>query len=265
VREDSDSPRRSAVVTGAASGIGRAIAVRLAGDGLDLTVVDLSTAAADLEALVAQLTNAGARASAVAADVSRAPEVEAAVASHVETYGGLDVMVANAGTAVTAPLLETTDEQWQRTIEVNLRGVFNCYRAAARQMVAQGRGGRLIGAASVASHRGGKWQGAYSASKFAVRGLSQSVAQELGEHGITVNVYSPGVVDTPMWQSIDRAITARTGAPVGTALAGMVEQIPLGRLEAPEDVAAVVSFLASPDAGYVTGQSIVVDGGMWFS
>ena len=134
------------------------------------------------------------------------------MASHVETYGGLDVMVANAGTAVTAPLLETTDEQWQRTIEVNLRGVFNCYRAAARQMVAQGRGGRLIGAASVASHRGGKWQGAYSASKFAVRGLSQSVAQELGEHGITVNVYSPGVVDTPMWLSIDRAITARTGA-----------------------------------------------------
>lgn len=110
-----------------------------------------------------------------------------------------------------------------------------------------------------------KWQGAYSASKFAVRGLSQSVAQELGEHGITVNVYSPGVVDTPMWLSIDRAITARTGAPVGSAMAGMVEQIALGRLEAPEDVAAVVSFLASPDAGYVTGQSIVVDGGMWFS
>ena len=212
MRENSGSPRRTAIITGAASGIGRAIAVRLAGDGLDVTVVDLPSAAADLETLVTQLTNAGARCSAVAADVSRAPEVEAAVASHVETYGGLDVMVANAGTAVTAPLLETTDEQWQRTIEVNLRGVFNCYRAAARQMVAQGRGGRLIGAASVASHRGGKWQGAYSASKFAVRGLSQSVAQELGEHGITVNVYSPGVVDTPMWLSIDRAITARTGA-----------------------------------------------------
>ena len=84
-----------------------------------------------------------------------------------------------------------------------MHGVFHCYRAAARQMIAQGRGGRLIGAASVAAHRGGKWQGAYSASKFAVRGLSQSVAQELAEHGITVNVYSPGVVQTPMWGSID--------------------------------------------------------------
>ncbi len=202
---------------------------------------------------------------AATADVSVAGEVEAVVAGHVATYGGVDVMVANAGIAITAPLLETTDEQWQRTIDVNLRGVFNCYRAAARHMVAQGRGGRLIGAASVASHRGGKWQGAYSASKFAIRGLSQSVAQELGEHGITVNVYSPGVVDTPMWESIDRAMTTRTGAPVGSARAGMVEQIALGRLEVPEDVAAVVSFLASPAAGYMTGQSIVVDGGMWFS
>jgi meso-butanediol dehydrogenase/(S,S)-butanediol dehydrogenase/diacetyl reductase len=262
---DDDRLSRSAIVTGAAGGIGRAIAVRLARDGLALTVVDLPTAAHQLGALVTQLTAAGARAVAAAADVSMAEEVEAAVAGHVGAHGGLDVMVANAGIAVTAPLLDTTDEQWQRTIEVNLRGVFNCYRAAARQMVSQGRGGRLIGAASVAAHRGGKWQGAYSASKFAVRGLSQSVSQELAEYGITVNVYSPGVVDTAMWQSIDRAMTTRTGEPVGSALAGMVEQIPLGRLEAPEDVAGVVSFLASPDAGYVTGQSIVVDGGMWFS
>jgi meso-butanediol dehydrogenase/(S,S)-butanediol dehydrogenase/diacetyl reductase len=253
------------MVTGAAGGIGGAIAVRLARDGLAVTAVDLPATAGRLGALVGELTVAGARALALTADVSVAEQVDAAVASHVEAHGGLDVMVANAGTAVTAPLLATTDQEWKRTIEVNLGGVFNCYRAAARQMVSQGRGGRLIGAASVASHRAGKWQGAYSASKFAVRGLSQSVAQELAEYGITVNVYSPGVVDTPMWESIDRAITALTGAPAGSALAGMVEQIPLGRLETPADVAGVVSFLASPDAGYVTGQSIVVDGGMWFS
>jgi meso-butanediol dehydrogenase/(S,S)-butanediol dehydrogenase/diacetyl reductase len=253
------------MVTGAAGGIGGAIAVRLARDGLAVTAVDLPATAGRLGALVGELTAAGARALALTADVSVAEQVDAAVASHVEAHGGLDVMVANAGTAVTAPLLATTDQEWKRTIEVNLGGVFNCYRAAARQMVSQGRGGRLIGAASVASHRAGKWQGAYSASKFAVRGLSQSVAQELAEYGITVNVYSPGVVDTPMWESIDRAITALTGAPAGSALAGMVEQIPLGRLETPADVAGVVSFLASPDAGYVTGQSIVVDGGMWFS
>ena len=117
----------------------------------------------------------------------------------------------------------------------------------------------------MAAHRGGKWQSAYSASKFAVRGFSQSVAQELAEHAITVNVYSPGVVHTPMWESIDDAMTARKHTEPGSELAGMVAGIPLGRLETPTDVAGVVSFLASPDAGYVTGQSIVVDGGMWFS
>jgi meso-butanediol dehydrogenase/(S,S)-butanediol dehydrogenase/diacetyl reductase len=191
--------------------------------------------------------------------------VDAAVAQHVRAFDGLDVMVANAGIAVTAPLLETSVDQFRQTMEINVAGVFHCYRAAARQMISQGRGGRLIGAASVAAHRGGKWQGAYSASKFAVRGLSQSVAQELAEYGITVNVYSPGVVQTPMWHSIDEAVTGRRGTTPGSEMAGMARSIPLGRLETPEDVAGVVAFLASPDAGYITGQSIVVDGGMWFS
>jgi meso-butanediol dehydrogenase / (S,S)-butanediol dehydrogenase / diacetyl reductase len=173
--------------------------------------------------------------------------------------------VANAGVAVTAPLLETTAEQWRRTMDVNLAGVFHCYRAAARQMVDAGTAGRLVGAASVAAHRGGIWQGAYSASKFGVRGLTQSVAQELAPHGITANVYSPGVVHTPMWESIDDAMTDRLGQPTGSAMQAMTDAIALGRLETPGDVAGVVSFLASPDAAYITGQSIVVDGGMWFS
>ncbi len=198
-------------------------------------------------------------------DVTDADSVDAAVAAHVAHFGGLDVMVANAGIAVTAPLIETTAEQWQQTMDVNLRGIFHCYRSAARQMISQGRGGRLIGAASVAAHRGGKWQGAYSASKFAVRGLSQSVAQELAEHQITVNVYSPGVVDTTMWEGIDAAMTRRRGTKLGSEMTGMVAGIPLGRLESPGDVAGVVAFLASQDADYITGQSIVVDGGIWFS
>ena len=228
-----------------------------------MTVVDLP--GSDVDRVVAAICAAGGSAAATTADVSIAADVAGAVSGHVETFGGLDVMVANAGIAITAALVETTAEQWEQTMAVNLRGVFNCYQSAARVMIAQGRGGRLIGAGSVAAHRAGALQGAYSASKFAVRGLTQAAAQELARYGITANVYSPGVVQTPMWEGIDDALTTRRGAPAGSAMAGMLASIPLGRLETPDDVAGVVSFLASSDAAYLTGQSIVVDGGMWFS
>jgi meso-butanediol dehydrogenase / (S,S)-butanediol dehydrogenase / diacetyl reductase len=257
-------PNRSALVTGAAGGIGRAISKRLVADGFAVSVADLSSSADQLEALVASLGGADV-ALGLLVDVTEAASVEAAVVAHVGHFGGLDVMVANAGIAVTAPLLEITAKQWQRTMDVNVKGVLHCYQSAARQMITQGRGGRLIGAASVAAHRGGKWQSAYSASKFAVRGMSQSVAQELAEHQITVNVYSPGVVHTPMWEGIDAEMSRRRGTQLGSEMAGMVAGIPLGRLELPTDVAGVVAFLASPEAAYITGQSIVVDGGMWFS
>jgi meso-butanediol dehydrogenase / (S,S)-butanediol dehydrogenase / diacetyl reductase len=256
---------RTAVVTGAARGIGRAIAARLAEDGFGVTVADLPSARDAAEDVVGEIVAAGGTARADQVDVSDGAEVERVVAAHVQAYQCLDVMVANAGIAITAPLLETTPEQWRSTIDVNLAGVFHCYQAAARTMVERGTGGRLIGAASVAAHRGGIWQGAYSASKFAVRGLTQSVAQELAPHGITANVYSPGVVHTPMWESIDDAMTQRSGTASGSAMEAMRQAIPLGRLETPSDVAGVVSFLASPDAAYITGQSIVVDGGLWFS
>jgi meso-butanediol dehydrogenase/(S,S)-butanediol dehydrogenase/diacetyl reductase len=259
------TPQRSAIVTGAARGIGRAIALRLGQDGFAVTVSDLKSAQDAALRVVEDVARGGGTARYAAADVSLPGDVEAAVAAHVQAYRGLDVMVANAGIAITAPLVETTPEQWRQTMEVNLTGVFHCYQAAARQMIDQGRGGRLIGAASVAAHRGGIWQGAYSASKFGIRGLTQSVAQELAPHGITANVYSPGVVHTPMWESIDDDMTRRTGQPTGTAMQAMTQAIALGRLETPTDVAGVVSFLASPDAAYITGQSIVVDGGMWFS
>ncbi|WP_432500170.1 SDR family oxidoreductase [Kineococcus gynurae] len=251
-------------MTGAAGGIGTAIARRLHADGLDVTLCDLASTAERLDDLATTL-DGPALARACSADVTDRAAVEAAVAAHVEAFGAIDVMVANAGIAITAGLLETTTQQWDRTMAVNVRGVFNCYSAAARQMVEHGTPGRLIGAASVAAHRAGKLQGAYSASKFAVRGLTQAVAQELAEHGITANCYSPGVVHTPMWESIDAALASRHGTPVGSEMSAMVASIPLGRLQVPDDVAGVVSFLASRDAAYITGQSLVVDGGMWFS
>jgi meso-butanediol dehydrogenase/(S,S)-butanediol dehydrogenase/diacetyl reductase len=251
-------------VTGAGRGIGKAIAERLAADGFGVSLADLPSSKDQLDTVVVDLGGPEV-ALGLAIDVTDPDSVEGAVAAHVSHFGGLDVMVANAGIALTASLVETTAEQWQLTMDTNVKGVFHCYQSAARQMIAQGRGGRLIGAASVASHRGGKWQAAYSASKFAVRGMSQSVAQELAPHQITVNVYSPGVVHTPMWEGIDAEMTRRRGTELGSEMAAMVDGIPLGRLETPTDVAGVVSFLASPDAAYITGQSIVVDGGMWFS
>ncbi|TXR55027.1 SDR family oxidoreductase [Quadrisphaera setariae] len=262
-------PLRSAVVTGAAGGIGRAVAARLSADGFAVTLLDLPRSADALRGVEDGLrASGGTGAQPVRSDhvdVTDQDDVERAFQAHAEAFGGLDVVVANAGIAVTAPLLETTAQQWDTTLAVNVRGVASCYRSGARIMIDQGRGGRLIGAASVAAHRAGRWQSAYSASKFAVRGLTQAVALELAEHQITANCYSPGVVQTPMWDGIDASLAQRTGAERGSSMAAMTGQIALGRLQTPDDVAGVVSFLASPDSAYITGQSVVVDGGMWFS
>lgn len=262
--DPAERQQRSAIVTGAASGIGRAIAIRLAADGFVLTVADLPSARADVERLVDEIVEAGGKAYPADVDVTDPALVTALVDGHAKVLGGLDVMVANAGIAITAPMLETAPEQFERTLAVNTVGVFNCYQSAARVMIAGDRGGRLIAAASVAAHRADAWQSAYSASKFAVRGFNQAVALELAEHGITANVYAPGVVSSPMWEGIDEAFTTLRGTERGSELNGMTGSIALGRLSVPEDVAGVVSFLAGPDAAYVTGQSIIVDGGMYF-
>jgi meso-butanediol dehydrogenase/(S,S)-butanediol dehydrogenase/diacetyl reductase len=254
---------RSAIVTGSAQGIGRGIAERLARDGLSVTLADLPGNLAALRETESGIAAKGGICRAATADVSVAAEVDALVAGHVAAFGGLDVMVANAGIAVTALFEETTPEVLDRTVAVNVRGVFNCYHAAAATMIRQGRGGRLIAAGSVSAHKGGEWQCAYVASKFAVRGLTQSVAHELARYGITANIYSPGVIRTPMWDAIDEVVTTKEGKPRGSQWDKMLPNIAMRRTGVPEDVAKVVSFLASEDSAYVTGQSIIVDGGIY--
>lgn len=256
---------RTAIVTGAAQGIGRGIAMRLAKDGMSVTLADLDSNQAALAEAAALITGAGGTCRTAPADVTEQAQVDGLVADHVAVFGGLDVMVANAGVTLIARFVDTTPEILNRTFDINFKGVFHCYMAAARQMIAQGRGGRLIGACSISGHKGGDWVAAYVASKFAVRGLTQSVALELAPHGITANVYSPGMVDTPMYQEIDRMVTEREGKPRGSQIQKMAATIPMGRFATPTDIANVVSFLASEDSAYVTGQSLVVDGGIYMN
>jgi meso-butanediol dehydrogenase/(S,S)-butanediol dehydrogenase/diacetyl reductase len=256
---------RSAIVTGSAQGIGRGIAARLAQDGMAVTLADLYSNTKALSEATEAITRAGGRCLAAFANVSNAAEVEKLITDHVAAWGGLDVMVANAGIAITAHFVDTTADDIDRTMAVNVRGVFNCYKSAATQMIKQGRGGRLIAAGSVSAHKGGEWQCAYVASKFAVRGLNQTVALELAKYGITCNIYSPGVIKTPMWDSIDEVVTTKEGTPRRSQWDKMLPNIALGRTGVPEDVARLVSFLASEDSAYVTGQSIIVDGGIYMN
>lgn len=256
---------RVALVTGAARGIGRGIALRLAADGLDVAVNDIGANSDQLDDVAEEIRATGRRSATIIADVSQPDEVERMVASVADELGRLDVMVANAGIAQVKPLLEVTPEDFDGLMAVNLRGVFLCYKAAAQQMIRQGGGGKIIGAASIAAHKGFAMLGHYSASKWAVRGLTQAAAQEWAEHGITVNAYCPGIVGTAMWEQIDAELGGYMGLGKGEALEQFSQLIALGRVETPEDVACFVSYLASKDSDYMTGQSVMIDGGVLFS
>lgn len=250
-----------ALVTGAGRGIGRAIALRLAQEGADVAVVDIDEAGA--RSVAQEARSVGRRALSIKADVSRRDEVEVMVARAGDELGGLDIAIANAGIVAITPLLDMAEPDWDRLFAVNVKGVWLTAKAAARRMIQQGRGGRLI----LASSRAGKTPsrlhatGAYATSKHAVVGLTRALAFELAKHQITVNAYCPGVVDTDMLASIDRAVAERRGMPPGTYREESIAQIPLGRIEQPEDVANLVAWLASGEAAYMTGQAVNIEGG----
>lgn len=250
-----------AIVTGGGSGIGRAVARRLAREGCKVTVADLNEAAATQVA--GEIAALGGVALPLVVDVTRKNDVEQMVQETVKQLGPLTIQVNNAGIVRIATLLETDEATWDAIMNVNAKGVLFCAQAAAHQMIEQGRGGRIVNNASAAGKMapGKNPLGAYSASKHAVIGLTKQMAMEWAVHGILVNAVCPGIVDTPMWDAIDRAVAERQGAPIGSIKAQMVAGVPLGRIEQPEDVANMVAFLVSADADYVTGQAFNVCGG----
>jgi meso-butanediol dehydrogenase/(S,S)-butanediol dehydrogenase/diacetyl reductase len=258
-----DLDGRVAIVTGGGRGIGRAIALRLAREGAAVLVADLGTDAAD-EA-VAEITGSGGRAASHAVDVRVAAQVDAMTDAAVAAFGGLDILVNNAGIGAVARLLDTSEQTWDDVMDVNAKGTLLCSQSAARRMIAQGRGGRIVnnasGAGKIAPGRDTPL-GAYAASKHAVVALTKQLGLELAEHQILVNCVCAGIVDTPMWDLIDREVAAILGVPEGEVKAGAVAAIPLGRIEQPEDVAAFVAYLCSDDASYITAQALNVCGGM---
>lgn len=250
-----------ALVTGGGRGIGKAIALRLARDGAHVAVNDIQP---ELAASVASEIQALGRESlALPADVSQRDQVFSMVQETVARLGRLDIMVANAGIAQVKTIRELTPEDLDKMFRVNVYGVVYCIQAAAEHMIKQ-KSGKIICAASIAGHKGFAYLGHYSASKFAVVGLTQAAAQELAQYGITVNAYCPGIVDTDMWELIDEQLGRYMNLPKGEAMKRYAQMITLGRVQTPEDVAGLVSYLASPDADYMTGQSINIDGGILF-
>ncbi|KAH6888495.1 hypothetical protein B0T10DRAFT_55409 [Thelonectria olida] len=257
---------RTAIVTGSARGIGKAIALRLAQDGYDICVNDIQANKSGIDQTVSEIQQLGRRAYGHVADVSKRPEVEKLVEASVKELGPLNTMVANAGISQVKSSLELTEDDVKRMFEVNVYGVHNCYTAAAKQMIKQGSGGKILGAASIVGFKPFPLLSHYSASKFAVRGLTQVFAMEMASHKITVNAYAPGIVGTAMWDLIDEELGKLSGAQKGETIKKYSDDlIALGRTSVPEDVAKVVSFLSGPDSDYMTGQTIVVDGGIVFT
>lgn len=257
---------KTVLVTGAAHGIGQAIAVRLGAEGARIAAADIAVEAA--QQCAAQIQATGGVASAFAVDTSNRDSVRALMRETVAEFGSLDIAFNNAGVGHNSIFMEITEEQWDWMFAVNAKGVFLSIQEEARQMIDQGRGGKIINTASIAGRHGSAYQAHYSSSKFAVIGLTQSAAKALAPHRITVNAVNPGIVDTPMWQRTDGELAAiqyrETGRDYwpGDITEEIRSNIPLGRIARPDDVAALASFLASSDADYITGQAINVCGGL---
>lgn len=250
-----------AIVTGGAQGMGRAISLRYAQEGAKVVIGDLKIDEA--QKVADEIRSNGGKAAAIAVDVRNQEQVQAMVDTAVNEFGGLDILVNNAGVGKIIPFLETTEQDWNFMFDINCKGLLWCSQAAARVMIRQGRGGKIINLASQAGRRGEAYVLAYCASKACVISMNQSMALALAEHKINVNAIAPGVVDTPFWEEVDKQFARISNLPIGEPKRRAVASIPLGRIEQPDDVAGVAVFLASSEADYITQQCINVDGGNW--
>jgi 3-oxoacyl-[acyl-carrier protein] reductase len=240
-----------ALVTGGSRGIGRAIAVALGRRGAKVIVNYASRADAAREAAAA-IEAAGGQAAVAGFDVADPAAVSEAIKAIGKDHGGLDILVNNAGVAINGLLLRFSDEQWQKTLAVNLGGAFHCIRAAASLLLRARAAGRIINITSVVGETGNAGQAAYAASKAGLIGLTMSTARELASRGVTCNAIAPGYIETDMTaQHLPEAQRAK-----------LAEQIPLGRVGRADEVADAAAFLAGPEAGYITGQVLRVNGGM---
>ncbi len=241
---------RVALVTGGSRGIGRACAERLAKDGFEVYLTYVSRPE-EADKAVAAITSAGGEAKAFCLDASNRQAVSAFFTDEIKDKVQLEVLVNNAGITKDGLIIRMKDDDWDRVLQVNLTGAFACLREAARIMAKQ-RSGRIINISSVVGQMGNAGQANYAAAKAGLIGLTKSAARELAGRGVTVNAVTPGFIQTDMTAVLPEAVVAK-----------MLENIPLGRLGGTEDIASAVSYLAGPGAGYVTGQILAVNGGMY--
>jgi NAD(P)-dependent dehydrogenase (short-subunit alcohol dehydrogenase family) len=249
-----------AVVTGGARGIGAAIAERYAGEGARVIVADIlgKEAAAAAERI-------GRDSFAIELDVTRRESIADLVRSVVARAGRIDILVNNAAIFDMAPVLEITEESYDRQFAINVKGLLFTLQAVAAQMVAQGRGGKIINMSSQAGRRGEALVAVYCATKAAVISLTQSAGLDLIKHRINVNAIAPGVIDTPMWDLVDAKFAKYEDLPPGEKKRQVGRAVPYGRMGLPQEVAGAAVFLASADADYIVAQTLNVDGGNWMS